>query len=52
MTVFDELLEGVIIDRHTTNESLMTAFLDKSDFQDVITHMIGTEFYRRMRSSS
>jgi type I restriction enzyme R subunit len=49
MTVFDDLLEGVIIDRHTANDALLTAFLDKPDFRDALTTMIGTEFYRTIR---
>ncbi len=49
MTVFEDLLEGVIIDRHTTNDTLLTAFLDKPEFRDTVTRMIGTEFYHKIR---
>lgn len=49
MTVFDDLLESVIIDRHTANDSLLTAFLDKPDFREALTTMIGTEFYKSIR---
>ena len=38
MTVFDGLLEGVIIDRHAANDALLTAFLDKPDFRETLTH--------------
>lgn len=49
MTVFDDLLEGVIIDRHTANDALLTAFLDKPEFREALTRMIGTEFYNTIR---
>jgi type I restriction enzyme R subunit len=49
MTVFDDILEGVIIDRHTANDALLTAFLDKPDFRHALTDMIGIEFYRTIR---
>lgn len=49
MTVFDDLLEGVIIDRHTANDALLTAFLDKPDFREAMTIMIGNEFYKSIR---
>lgn len=47
MTVFGDLLEGIIIDRHTTNDALLTAFLDKPDFRESVTRLIGTEFYNK-----
>lgn len=52
MTVFDDLLEGVIIDRHTANDALLTAFLDKPDFRDALTTMIGNEFYKTIRDKA
>jgi len=51
MTVFDDLLEGVIIDRHGANDALLTAFLDKPEFREALTQMIGREFYRTIRES-
>ncbi|MDG3014145.1 type I restriction endonuclease subunit R [Speluncibacter jeojiensis] len=51
MTVFDDLLEGVIIDRQSANDVLLTAFLDKPDFREVLTKTIGREFYKSIRSS-
>lgn len=48
-TVFSDLLEGVIIDRHTANDALLTAFLDKPDFRDALTTMIGRKFYNSIR---
>ncbi|MCZ4587624.1 DEAD/DEAH box helicase family protein [Rhodococcus opacus] len=50
MTVFDDLLEGVIIDRHNANDALLTAFLDKPDFREALTRMMGREFYKTIRS--
>lgn len=52
MTVFDDLLEGVIIDRHTANDALLTAFLDKPEFRDALTRMIGNEFYKTIRAKA
>ena len=52
MTVFDDILEGVIIDRHTANDALLTAFLDKPDFRHALTDMIGIEFYRTIREKA
>ena len=52
MTVFDDLLEGVIIDRHTANDALLTAFLDKPEFREALTSMIGNEFYKTIRATS
>lgn len=52
MTVFDDLLEGVIIDRHTANDALLTAFLDKPEFRDALTRMIGNEFYKTIRDKA
>lgn len=51
MTVFDDLLEGVIIDRHSANDALLTAFLDKPDFRDALKQMIGQELYRTIRDA-
>jgi len=50
MTVFEDLLEGVMIDRHSGNDALLTAFLDKPGFRETVTRMIGKEFYERIRS--
>lgn len=52
MTVFEDLLQGVMIDRHSGNDAIMTAFLDKPDFREAITHMIGKDFYNRVRSGN
>ena len=52
MTVFDDILEGVIIDRHTANDALLTAFLDKPDFREALTSMIGNEFYKTIRDKA
>lgn len=52
MTVFDDLLEGVIIDRHTANHALLTTFLDKPDFRDALTRTIGNEFYKTIRDKA
>lgn len=52
MTVFDDILEGVIIDRQTANDALLTAFLDKPDFRDALTTMIGHHFYRGIRDAA
>lgn len=51
MSVFENMLEGVIIDRHTANDALMTAFLDKPDFREALTAMIGVEFYKKMQDA-
>ena len=51
MTVFDDLLEGVIIDRHTANDALLTAFLDKPDFREALTRMMGEAVYKAVRES-
>jgi hypothetical protein len=50
MTVFDDLLEGVMIDRHGGNDALLTAILDKPGFRETVTRMIGKEFYEKIRS--
>jgi type I restriction enzyme, R subunit len=50
MTVFEDLLEGVMIDRHGGNDALLTAFLDKPDFRETVTRMIGKGFYDKVRS--
>ncbi len=51
MTVFDDILEGIIIDRHTANDALLTAFLDKPDFREAITRMMGEAVYKAVRES-
>ena len=51
MTVFDGLLEDVIIDLQAANGGLLAAFLDKPDFRDTLTQMIGREFYKTIRAS-
>jgi type I restriction enzyme R subunit len=50
MTVFEDLLEGVMIDRHGGNDALLTAFLDKPGFRETVTRMIGKEFYDKIRA--
>lgn len=51
MSVFDDLLEGAMIDRHDVNSGLLQAFLDKPDFRRALTQMIGREFYKTIRES-
>jgi type I restriction enzyme R subunit len=51
MTVFEDILEGVMIDRHSGNDALLTAFLDKPEFRETVTRMIGKGFYDKVRSS-
>lgn len=48
-TVFDDILEGVILDRQTANDALLAAFLDKPDFREALTTMIGRRFYNNVR---
>ena len=48
-TVFDGILEGVILDRQTANDALLAAFLDKPDFREALTTMIGRRFYNNVR---
>ena len=51
MSVFDDYLEGAMIDRHDINSGLLQAFLDKPDFRQALTQMIGREFYKTIRNS-
>lgn len=51
MTVFEDILERVIIDRHSANADLVGAFLDKPDFRRVITEAIGQGLYATIRAS-
>lgn len=48
---FDGILEGVIIDRHTANDVLLTAFLDKPDFREALTRVMGEAVYRAAREA-
>lgn len=40
-----------MIDRHDINSGLLQAFLDKPDFRQALTQMIGREFYKTIRES-
>ena len=51
MTVFEDILERAIIDRHSANGDLVGAFLDKPDFRRLITEAIGQGLYKTIRES-
>lgn len=51
MTVFDDYLEGAMIDRNSINSNLLQAFLDKPEFRKSLTEMMGREFYKTIRES-
>ncbi|MBD2759639.1 type I restriction endonuclease subunit R [Yimella sp. cx-573] len=51
MSVFDDYLEGTMLDRQDANGVLLQAFLDKPDFRAALTQMIGREFYRTIREA-
>lgn len=51
MAVFPGIVEKTFLSRHTANDSLVAAFLDKPEFREAIVKYIGESFYNTVRSS-
>ena len=41
-----------MIDRHTANDVLLQAFLDKPEFREHLTRVIGEQFYAGIRAQA
>jgi type I restriction enzyme R subunit len=52
MTVFEDLLEEAIIDRHSANGNLLSAFLDNREFRSALTSMVGNTSYHTIRADN
>jgi len=47
--VFDDKFEGIVIDRHDANTTILKRFLDDGDFAEMLTRWAREEAYRRLR---
>jgi type I restriction enzyme R subunit len=47
--VFDGSFEGIVIDRHDANTTILKKFLDDNDFAEMLTRWARDEAYRRLR---
>ncbi len=47
--LFRNILQSLVIDRMEQNEELTAKVLNDETFQDLVSHWLGEEVYRRLR---